>query len=110
MAAQFFIFSALSLFRSPIPICGRADLRYFQVHLAFNACKEILILWPGAKAAKAQSRDQKAANKNKFHKGLDALHWRLREVVWRSGSRCNRETHAHIETVDMLSENWIELS
>jgi len=59
--------------------CDSDDLRYFQVHLAFNACKEILILWPGAKTA--QSRGQKARdltralteNKNKFHKGLHTL-------------------------------------
>lgn len=56
------------------------DLRNFQVHLAFNACKEILILWPTAKGApKALRKRPPAASsqkgENKFHKGLCAPHW-----------------------------------
>jgi len=39
-------------------LCGLCDLRNFRLHLAFNACKEILILWPTAKGAQKSGRKQ----------------------------------------------------
>jgi len=79
-------------------LCGLCDLRNFQVHLAFNACKEILILWPTAKGArKATASSQKG--EKKFHKGLCAPRWIFMPTSWNLN-----------EDISLSNENGSQLS